>query len=132
MGSGSLVTEEIVAGEQFVRAFDKYKPVRAAFWLKESDDPHRYLYVTSDEIDIADVYAAYSEAVRLASQMETPFFDAFRIKIVPTSRSLAREAAELLDRFPSAMARRLGGQRFGDLFVDDVYLYPPLHPAAVV
>lgn len=132
MGSSSLVTEEIVAGEKFVREFDKYKPVRAAFWLKEGDDPHRYLHITSDEIDIADVRAAYSEVVRLASQMETPFFDAFRVKIVPMSRPLAREAADMLDRFPSTMATRLAGRMFGGVFVDDVYLYPPLHPAAAV
>lgn len=132
MGSRSLVMPEIDSGEMFVREFNKYKPVRAAFWLKESDDDRYYLYITSDQIDDVDVRAAYSEAGRVASQMETPFFDVMRIKIVSAHRPLARAFAELIDKYPSSMARRLGGQRFGDLFADDVYLYPPPLTAAAL
>jgi hypothetical protein len=40
--------EEIDAGAELVREFEKYAPVTVAFWLKESDDEHRHLYIASD------------------------------------------------------------------------------------
>jgi hypothetical protein len=45
MDQGPLVKEEIEAGATLAREFDRYAPVKAAFWLKESDNPYRYLYL---------------------------------------------------------------------------------------
>ncbi len=63
MDYGPLVREEIEEGAKLAREFDHYAPLKAAFWLKASDDDHRYLYLTSDQIDDTGVYSAYGEVV---------------------------------------------------------------------
>jgi hypothetical protein len=131
MGQAQLVKEEIDAGAELVREFDKYEPVRVAFWLKASDDAHRYLYLASDRIDDANITEAYGEVLRLASQIDSPYLDPFRVKLLNTSDPLAQAAAEINRRFPSRVATRFGGNSFGGVSTDDVYLYPSPLPATV-
>jgi hypothetical protein len=131
MDPGPLVREEIEAGAELVREFDKYAPVQAAFWLKASDDPYRYLTLASEQFDDASLAMAYGEVSRLTEQMASPYLDPFRVKLIGKESPLAGAAMAIHQRFPGRMATRLAGQSFGGLSVDDVYLYPALVPAAV-
>ena len=131
MGQAQLVKEEIDAGAELVREFDKYETVSVAFWLKASDDAHRYLYLASERIDDANITEAYGEVLRLASQIDSPYLDPFRVKLLNTADPLARAAADINRRFPSRVATRFGGNSFGGVSTDDVYLYPSPLPAAV-
>lgn len=124
MDQGSLVSEEIDAGEQLVRAFDKYLPVKAAFWLKTSDDPHRYLYIASEQIDDNNFDLAYREVIRLTHKFRNPDLDPFRVKVINAGTPLAQAAVEILERFPDSVGTRSGGGYFGGLVADDVYIYP--------
>jgi hypothetical protein len=126
-----LVIEEIDAGARFAREFDRYEPVKAAFWLKASDEEQRYLYLASDRIDDTNFDVAYGEVPRLANQFPSPYLDPFRVKVIGASDPLAQAAAEINRRFPGPMPTRFGGTRFGGLTVDDVYIYPSPLPAAV-
>jgi hypothetical protein len=38
MDQGQLVSEEIDAGAELVRRLDQYVPVKAAFWVKDSEE----------------------------------------------------------------------------------------------
>ena len=38
MDQGQLVSEEIDAGAELVRRLDRYVPVKAAFWVKDSEE----------------------------------------------------------------------------------------------
>jgi hypothetical protein len=128
---GPLVKEEIEAGADLVREFDKYAPIKVAFWLKASDDPYRYLYLVSERIGHADVRDAYGEVVRIGHQMTSGDFNLFRTKIVTADDPLAQAAAAIQDRYPHQLGRRFGGTPFGDVFADDIYIYPTPLPAAV-
>lgn len=132
MDYGPLVKEEIDAGAELVRAFDSYKPVTAAFWLKASDDPFRYLYLASEQVAATDITLAYREVLRLADQIQSPYFDPFRVKIIHADHPLARAAVEINHRFPGRLATRIGGSLFGGVSVDDVYLYPSPLPVSAV
>ena len=46
------------------REFDKYGPVKVAFWLKASDTEQRYLYIASDQIADTNLDVAYGEVLR--------------------------------------------------------------------
>src|SRR5947207_15032852 len=100
MDQGPLVIEEIDAGAELVREFDKYKPIKVAFWLKASDDEHRYLYIASEQINDTNVGVAYREVLRLANQMQSPYLDPFRVKLISAEDPLANAAAEINRRFP--------------------------------
>ncbi len=51
-----------------------------------------------------------------------------RIKVIGGKHPLALAAADHNNRFPQSRPRRLHGQMFGGIFVDDVYIYPPFVP----
>ncbi len=123
-----LVKEEIEAGAELAREYDKYKPVKAAFWLKKSDDDRKYFYIASERIDDGDLYDAYGEVIRLTTKMQS--LDPMRVKLVGAEDPLAKAAADHNARFPSRKVQRFGGTMFGGVFVDDVYLYPSPLPAA--
>lgn len=127
MAQDILVTE-LEIGERFVREFAQCKPVHAAFWLRESDGDRYYLYIAADDIGGAG-YDGYREVVRLAPQFKSPFFDMFRIRLIRPDDPLARAVIELQEQFPDPMLSRLGPYMLGGQFVEDGYLYPPLHSA---
>ena len=123
--------EEIDAAAELVRAFDKYEPVKVAFWLKASDEEHRYLYIASEQIDDTNFDVAYGEVLRLAQQKQSPYLDPFRVKLISAEDPFATAAAEINHRYPGRLATRFGGKLFGGVSVDDVYIYPSPLPAAV-
>ncbi|MBL8800174.1 MAG: hypothetical protein JNM56_40200 [Planctomycetia bacterium] len=131
MDQGPLVMEEIDAGAELVRAFDKYAPVEVAFWLKASDEEQRYLYIASDQIKDTNLGAAYGEVLRLAQRLSSPYLDPFRVKLISAANPLAQAATEIHRRFPGRLATRFGGRLWGRVSVDDVYIYPSPLPATV-
>jgi hypothetical protein len=131
MDRGPLVIDEIDAGAELAREFDKYEPVKVAFWLKASDEVHRYLYIASERIGDSNSDLAYGEVLRLANKMQSLYLDPFRVKVISAEDPLAKAAVEINKRFPGRMATRFGGESFGGISVDDVYIYPSPLPASV-
>lgn len=123
--------DEIDAGAELAREFDKYEPVKVAFWLKASDEVHRYLYIASERIGDSNSDLAYGEVLRLANKMQSLYLDPFRVKVISAEDPLAKAAVEINKRFPGRMATRFGGESFGGISVDDVYIYPSPLPASV-
>ena len=132
MDYGPLVKEEIDAGRELIRRLDRYRPIKAAFWLRESDDPHRYLYLASERSDAHPDDLSYPEVSPIVREMQSPDIDPFRIKVVAADHPLARDAMEITEKYPTSTGRRMGGSRFGNLFAEDVYIYPLPLPAVVV
>ena len=130
MDNGPLVKEEIDSGAILAQAFDNYAPLKAAFWLRASDEEQRYLYLTSDSIDDTNFDLAYGEVGRLLRELHLPDLDSMRIKVVGGTNPLAEAAAKLAKRYPSSTGRRFGSCTFGDMFVNDGYVYPQLLPVA--
>lgn len=124
MGQGSMVSEETDAGAELVRRLDKSTPVKAAFWVKDSEDAYWYLYIASDQIDDKNIDVAYGEVLRLAGQMANPYLDPFQVKLIPASDPLAQAALNIHRRYPGNTATRFGGKNFGGLGVEGVYIYP--------
>lgn len=124
MGQESLVSEETDAGAELVRRLDKYTPIKAAFWVKDSDEGHWNLYIAADQIDDKNLDVAYGEVLRLAGQMASPYLDPFQVKLIPASDPLSQAALNIHHRYPGNMATRFGGRNFGGLGVESVYIYP--------
>jgi len=129
MDSSQLVTEEIDAGAEFIRQFEQQTPVKVAFWLRAADDDYRYLYVAPEHFD--GTRAAYEQVVRIAAPLRSPWFDAFRVKLIRPDHPMATAASDIQRRFPALLPSRLGNTLFGDVFADDSYIYSPTAPAAV-
>ncbi|MSU78453.1 MAG: hypothetical protein EXS16_10205 [Gemmataceae bacterium] len=130
MDRGPLVNEEINAGAELVREFDKFEPVKGAFWLKADDEEQRYLYIASDRIDGTNIDVAYGAILRLTKRIRSPYLDPFRVKLINAKDPLAKAATDINSRFPNRIAGRFAAGSFGGLSVDDAYIYSPI-PVAV-
>ena len=131
MDQGPLVTEEIDAGAEFVRRFDRVEPVKVAFWLKEEDRAYRHLHIASERVDGRSLRDSYGEVVRLIGEMRSFYLDVFRVNLIDADDPLAKAAAALLERYPGPTPIRFAGRFFGGVSVEDFYLYPAPQPAAV-
>lgn len=133
MDQGPLVSDEIDAGAELVREFDKsiHGPVEVAFWLKSAESDYRYLYIASKHVHERNLWSAYAEIVKLIYRKRSPFLDPFRVKLLNANDTLARAAIEVNENFPAPIGTRLGGIMFGGRYVDDVYIYPSPLPAEV-
>src|SRR5215204_6191366 len=78
MDQGSLVTEQIEAGNSFLRKFEECTQVVVAFWLKEDEDGRWNLYVASDQFDMGKLGMAYEEVLRIAKELKDPYFEPFQ------------------------------------------------------
>jgi len=130
MDQGPLVTEQIDAGAKFLAEFQKYAPVQAAFWLKEEEGGWN-LYVASDQINDDNFDVAYGEVLRIAGQIQEPWFDPFQVKLISLDDPLAQAALDIRRRYPGRIPTRFHGKTFGGVSVDEVYVYPSPIPVPV-
>lgn len=124
MDQGPLVIDQFDSGAKFLREFQKYVPVKAAFWLKESTEDEWILYVASDQITDDNFDVAYGEVLRIAGQMHDPLFNPFHVQLIGGNDPLAKAALEINRRYPGPVATRFHGKVFGGLPVEEVYIYP--------
>ena len=124
MDQGALVKEEIDAGAELIRRFEQFAPVKAAFWMKASEKPSRYLYIASDQINDKNFDLAYGEVIRIIKEMNDPNFDLFRVKVIGSNHPIARSVLDIYRRYPNSGAINYRGRFLGDIAVDDAYIYP--------
>src|SRR5258708_16795052 len=128
MDQGPLVAEPIDAGARFLREFDKYLPVQAAFWLKDGEDGEWNLYVASNQITDDNFDVAYGEVVRIAGVLRDPMFDPFQVKVIGMDDPLAKAALDVQRRYPGRTPIPVHGKTFGRLPVEEGYIYPSRIP----
>ncbi len=130
MDQEPLVSEQIDAGKTFLDEFEKHIPVKAAFWLKASEDSGWYLHVASDQITDENIREAYGVVGAVSETILDPNFDPFRVKLIGGKNPLARAAAEIYRHYPVRKPTWIHDSQFGGLSVDGVYVYPPPVSAA--
>lgn len=124
MDHGPLVMDEIEAGANLIRRVTPSIPLKAAFWLKTSEEDFRYLYLASDQVDEANFGQAVDQLLRIVRQRPSLFLDPFRVNLIGGDHRFAMAAAEINQQWPSKIGTRLGSQPFGGSFVIDGYIYP--------
>ena len=125
MGQGPLVAEQIDAGAKFLKLFEAYKPIVAAFWLQESEGGSLWLYVATDPLKDEAISHGYTEVGRLQDKVQDPNFDIFQVKLISSKHPLAKAAREVYRGRPWKIATRIRDQIFGGKSTDEVYIYPP-------
>src|SRR2546425_13369387 len=100
MDQGPLVTEQIDAGAKLINEFDKYKPVQAAFWVKESVDGQWYLYLASDQIDDSNFDLAYGEILRMLGSGPHLWLDPFQVKVIGVEDQMTKAVLDLMHKYP--------------------------------
>jgi hypothetical protein len=126
MGQETLVNEQIDAGEEFLRDFNDYVSIGAAFWINPADSEVWYLYIASTEINDGNIRDVYSEVLRRVGSTRNQWLDAFQIKLLNSSDPLAAEVVEIRHRYPLKIPTRYNGSSIAGLAIDGAYIYPPI------
>ena len=125
MDQGPLVREKIDAGAKFLKRFQKYAPIQAAFWLKPAEDGRWNLYIWSEEFTDQNYDQTYGEVSRVARTLQDPNFDQFEVTVLRGRNQLAQAAIDVYKRYPAKIPAHFSGRSFGGVSVDGVYVYPP-------
>jgi hypothetical protein len=126
MGQESLVSGQIEAGFDFIRNFNEYMPVSAAFWLNPPGSEDWFLHVASPEINDGNIDAAYSEVLRRIGINTNQWIDAFQVKLLNAADPLAAGAAQFRDQYSLKNALlRYNGSSIAGLPVGGLWIYPP-------
>jgi len=128
MDPRTLVTEEIEAGAELVREFDKFMPVKASLWLHPTEKGCWLLYIISEAIDGGTLRDGYHDVGRLMDIQRSPYLDIFQVKLLSAEDPVAVAVWRLHERFYGRFPIRYGEMTFGRLSVDAAYLYPQLAP----
>jgi hypothetical protein len=123
MDQGPLGRDQANPGAELIRRLSRSVPVKAAFWLKDSDEGHWLLHIASDRFDSPGRDAGYREVLRIAEEIADPYLDPVRVTLIPTSHKLAQAALEILQKHPWKTAIRLGGMPFGGTSIDGAHIY---------
>src|SRR4051794_36641962 len=118
MDQGPLVNRQIQAGQWFVGEFNKYKPVKAAFWLVPEGEQDWFLYVASDRIDDSNFDLAYGEVVRITSAARNPWLNPFRVKVVGADDPVAAALAKFAGQYPGQSPIVIHGATLDGVWVD--------------
>jgi hypothetical protein len=119
-----LVTEHIDAGAELIHRLQEHVPVEAAFWLNPADDGRWVLYIVSPSFGVARYDLYFTEMFRLVQEMQTPYIDPFRVRLIGSDDLLARAAIEANRMYPGSIPIRIWGKNFGGDEVEEVYIYP--------
>jgi len=131
MDQGPLVMHQLDAGVELINAFDKYAPLSAAFWAKESDEGEWYLYLASNQINDLNFDLAYGKVLEIGASHPSPWLDPFQVKVVSSSHPLASGVISLMSNLKGKTPTRYHGRRLGGVPVNEVYIYPMPTPVAI-
>jgi len=123
MAQESLVNERIDAGEDFVRDFNDYVSVAAAFWINPADSDDWLLYVASPDINDDNLDVAYGEVLRRVGTNRNQWLDAFQVKLLNSGDPLAAEVIAIRDRYPLKIAARYNGSSIAGMAIGGAYIY---------
>jgi hypothetical protein len=118
--------DEIDAGAEFLRRLNAYRPVKAACWLRKSEDEERYLYVALDGLTAENTDAAYIQVLRITREMKDQYIDPFRVKLVSPDHRVAKAILDIYRHYAGRIPTRYNGRVFAGTAVTEVYIYPEM------
>jgi hypothetical protein len=124
MDTSTLVNFDIENGKEVIDALDREgKSPNVALWAKIPDYEDWRLVIASDRIDQTSSLSGYTEINESLKRAGFPF----RRKPTISLRSMDKPFIQALRRsFASAAdtyGMRLGGQMFGDQYLEDAFVY---------
>jgi hypothetical protein len=124
MDKAALVSLDIERGAELVAALESAKlKVSVALWAVLSEYGDWRLVISSrqfDSLDLRDAYGLLHDSLAPAgfTPWNTPV-----VTILPMTDPSIRELRRLFGKARSVEGMRLGGQMFGDRFIEDGYVY---------
>ena len=124
MGTKAMVSTDISKGSEILQALEQAKvKVNVVLWAFLSEYEDWRLIISSRQLDSSDPRDAYG---LLHDSLDAAGFGAKQlppILILPTYDPFIKALRRVFSKAKSVEGMRLGGQMFGDRFIEDGYVY---------
>jgi hypothetical protein len=122
MANAALVDIDLKKAEKVVSALGKGGiPVAAALWVHFPEYEDWRLVLASKSLDSLNLSDAYLRVNRTLDQAGLTVWNTPSIFIMKTTDPFVRALRKVFGKAASVEGMRLGGQTWGDRFVDDAY-----------
>ena len=124
MGTEALVNFDIENGDRVIQALDKAgKQPDVALWAKLPDYEDWRLILASTKIDQSSQFTGYSQIHEVMAQAGIPAHRQPTIFLRPMNNPMIEALRSIFSEAADTYGMRLGGQRFGDQYVEDAFVY---------
>jgi hypothetical protein len=122
--TSTLVSYDIENGKEVIDALDKDgKGPNVALWAKLPDYENWRLVIASDRIDQSSSRTGYSEINAALEKAGIPIRREPSIFLRPMDNPLIRDLRRTFASAADTYGMRLGGQMFGDKYLEDAFVY---------
>lgn len=124
MAPATLVSFDIENGETVIKALDKAgKSPKVALWAKLPDYENWRLILASDRLDQLSPLSAYSEINDAISKAGIPIHKQPTVFMRPMNSPMIEALRRVFATAKDTYGMRLGGQTWGDKYVEDAFVY---------
>lgn len=124
MGSETLVSFDIENGKEVIDALERDgKNPNVALWAKLPDYESWRLVIASDRLDQKSQFSGYSEIVEAMDKAGIPIHRQPSILMCPMDNPMIVALRSIFASAASTYGMRLGGQVFGDKYLEDAFVY---------
>jgi hypothetical protein len=122
MDQEALVNEQIEAGRELLTRFEKQFPVKAAVWVKNSNDGKWRFYIVLDQPNTGRV--SINHLGNVWAELRSPYLNISRLSLREPDDPIAQDAAGLFMLYSSDRGFWYEGSTFGGIPSERAYLYP--------
>ena len=124
MGTETLVSFDIENGKEVIDALDREgKTPNVALWAKLPEYESWRLVIASDRLDQESQFTGYSEIVEAMDKAGIPIHRQPSIFLRPMNNPLFQALRGVFASAKDTYGMRLGGQGFGDQYLEDAFVY---------
>jgi hypothetical protein len=124
MGASTLVTFDIENGDSVIKALDDDdKAPNVVLWAKLPDYEDWRLIIASERLDQLSPFAGYSQIIGAMDKAGIPSHRRPSILLRPMSSPMIQALREVFASAKDTRGMRLGGQQFGDKYLEDAAVY---------
>jgi len=124
MAEAALVNMELEAAAKIIEALDESDlKVNVALWAKLSEYGNSRLILASRYFDEESRIKAYGKVLDALRKKGVETHDDPALLVLRMKDPFIQEVRKLFGKTKSFAGMRLGGQSFGDRFVEDAYVY---------
>jgi len=124
MDQATLVSFDIENGEKVVKALDEDgRSPNVALWAKIPDYEDWRLVIASDRLDQSSPLSGYTEIFAAMKKAGIPTHRQPTISMRPMDNPFIQALRQTFSAASDTYGMRLGGQMFGDKYLEDAFVY---------
>lgn len=124
MDKVALVSLDIESGRQVVDALDRDgKDPNVALWAKLPEYEDWRLVIASDRLSQSGSLSAYSQINETMKKAGIPTYKRPTISVRPMDKPFIKALRRIFGKTGDTDGMRLGGQTFGDQYLEDAFVY---------